>query len=112
MPSSSVICHNCGHSMVPRTTYRRRLIGYAPATNHCPFCLSENWHGNAPTLGDRLLYLAGLGLGGLTYVLVHAFLFKIQWWLGIEDKYPLLSLATVGVAIYAGQRFYRWFVDL
>lgn len=110
MRHSTVTCYCCGKIMVPRTTYSRGLWGYAPSTNHCPFCLSENWHGAAPTLSMRLFWLLGMALGTLACVLVGAFLFKLQWWAGIEDKYPLLSLLTCAAAVYAGRRFYQWFV--
>lgn len=110
MRHSTVICHSCGKVMVPRTRYSRSLFSYAPSGNHCLFCLSENWDGSAPSLGMRLFWLLGLGLGGLLAILVGAALFKLQAWMGLEGKYPLLSLLTLAVSVYSGYRFYFWFV--
>lgn len=110
MRHSTVSCHNCGKTMVPRTRYSRGLFGYAPSSNHCPFCLSENWDGSAPSLGMRLFWLVGWGLGVIAAILVGAALFKLQEWVGIRDEYPLLSLLTLAVAVYSGYRFYNWFV--
>lgn len=110
MRHSMVTCHNCGKTMVPRATYSRGFWGYSPSSNHCPFCLSENWHGGKPGLGARLFALVGLALGVLACVLIGAFLFKVQWWLGVEGQWPLLSLVTCAVSVLAGYRFYNWFV--
>lgn len=110
MRHSTVICHNCEKVMVLRTRYSRNLLGYAPSGNHCPFCLSENWDGSAPSLGMRLFGSLGLGLGILLAILVGATLFKLQTWMGLDDQYPLLSLLTLAVAVYSGYRFYFWFV--
>ena len=111
MRHSMVTCQNCGKAMVPRATYSRGFWGYSPSSNHCPFCLSENWHGGNPGLGTRLFALIGLALGVLACVLMGAFLFKVQWWLGVEGQWPLLSLTTCAVSVIAGYRFYNWFVD-
>lgn len=110
MRYSTVTCHCCGKIMVPRTTYSRGLWTYTPTSNHCPFCLSENWHGNNPTIGMRMFWLIGLGLGVLACIMVGALLFKLQWLAGIEGVYPWLSLLTCAIAAYAGYRFYAWFV--
>lgn len=111
MGHSMVTCHNCGKAMVPRATYSRGFWGYSPSSNHCPFCLSENWHGGNPGLGARLFALVGLALGVLACVLVGAILFKVQWWLGVEGQWPLLSLGTCAVSVVVGYRFYNWFVE-
>lgn len=110
MRHSTVICHNCGKVMVPRTRYSRSFFGYAPSGNHCPFCLSENWDGSAPSLGMRLFGLLGLGLGILLAILVGAAVFKLQALMGLEGQYPLLSLLTLAVSVYLGYRFYFWFL--
>lgn len=110
MRHSTVICHHCGKVMVPRTRYSRNIFGYTPSDNHCPFCLSENWDGSAPSLGMRLFRLLGLGLGVLLAILVWAALFKLQALMGLESQYPLLSLLTLAVSVYSGYRFYFWFV--
>ena len=55
--------------------------------------------------------MVGLTLGVLTCVLAGAFFFKVQWWLGIEGQWPLLTLVTCAVSVFAGYRFYNWFVD-
>ena len=68
MRHSMVTCHNCGKVMVPRATYSRGFWGYSPSSNHCPFCLSGNWHGGNPGLGARLFAL--VGLAWLTHVIV------------------------------------------
>lgn len=111
MRHSMVTCHKCGKAMVPRATYSRGFWGHSPSSNHCPFCLSENWHGGNPGLGARLFALVGLALGVLACVLVGALLFKVQWWLGIEVQWPLLSLGTCAVSVVVGYRFYNWFVE-
>jgi len=111
MRHSLVTCYCCGKSMVPRATYSRGFWGYSPLSNHCPFCLSENWHGGSPGLGARFFALLGLALGVLACVLVGALLFKVQWWLGVEGQHPLLSLVTCVFSVFAGYRFYNWFVD-
>ena len=111
MRHSMVTCHNCGKAMVPRASYSRGFWGYSPSSNHCPFCLSENWHGGNPGLGARLFALVGLALGVLACVLVGALLFKVQWWLGVEGQWPLLTLGTCAVSVSAGYHFYNWFVD-
>lgn len=111
MRHSMVTCHNCGKAMVPRATYSRGFWGYSPSSNHCPFCLSENWHGGNPGLGARLFALVGLALGVLACVLVGALLFKVQWWLRVEGQWPLLTLGTCAVSVSAGYQFYNWFID-
>lgn len=111
MRHSMVTCYNCGKAMVPRSTYSRGFWSYSPSSNHCPFCLSENWHGGKPRLEARMFALAGLALGILACVFVGALLFKVQWWLGIEGQWPLLALGTCAVSVSAGYRFYYWFVD-
>jgi hypothetical protein len=58
-----------------------------------------------------LFALIGLALGVLACVLMGAFLFKVQWLMGIEGQWPLLTLVTCAVAVLAGYRFYSWFVD-
>jgi len=85
--------------------------GYSPSSNHCPFCLSEDWHGGNPGLGDRLIALVGLALGVLVCGLLGALLFKVQWWLCVEGQWPLLTLGTCAVSVSAGYHFYNWFVD-
>ena len=111
MRHSMVTCQCCGNTMIPRTSYTRCFWGYTPLSNHCPFCLSENWHQGNPGLGARLFALLGLALGVMACVLVGAFLFKVQWWLGIEGQYPLLSIGTCAVSVCAGYFFYNWFID-
>ncbi|WP_172146549.1 hypothetical protein [Pseudomonas tumuqii] len=64
-----------------------------------------------PTLQAQVYALLGIGLGVLACILVGAFLMKIQWWLGIEHKYELLTWMTYVLAVYAGYRFYRWFAN-
>ena len=59
---------------------------YSPSSNHCPFCLSDNWHGQSAGFGARLFPLVGLAYGGLTSALVAALLFKVQWWLGVQGQ--------------------------
>jgi hypothetical protein len=44
--------------------------------------------------------------------LVAALLFKVQWWLGVEGQWQLLTLATYTGSAIAGYRCYRWFIDL
>lgn len=61
MRHSTVTCHCCGKIMVPRTTYSRGLLGYSPTSSHCPFCLSDNWHGGNPSLHERIFWLMGFG---------------------------------------------------
>lgn len=114
MRHSLVMCQCCGKMMVPRTSYSRSYQGWGggrPVSNHCPFCLSENWDGSMPTLQAQVYALLGIGLGVLACILVGAFLMKIQWWLGIEHKYELLTWMTYVLAVYAGYRFYRWFAN-
>ncbi len=111
MGHSMVTCYNCGRAMVPRATYSSGFWGCSPSSNHCPFCLSENWHGGEPGLGLRLFALVGLVLGVLACVLLGAFLFKVHWWLGVEGQWSLITLLTCGVSILAGYRFYNWFLD-
>lgn len=110
MRHSTVNCQCCGKIMVPRTTYSRGLLGYSPTSSHCPFCLSDNWHGGNPSLHERIFWLMGFGLGVLACVMVGALLFKLQWLAGIEGVYPWLTLLTNAVAIWAGYRFYAWFL--
>lgn len=62
-------------------------------------------------LGARLFALAGLALGVLACILMGALLFKVQWWLGVEGRWPLLTLGTCAVSVGGGYCFYNWFVD-
>jgi len=105
MQNSTVICKCCGKAMVPRTRYWRGR----PAGNHCPFCLSENWHGMSPGLGLRLFWLLGWGLAVVFAILIGGVLFTFQEWGGIRDRYPLISFLTLVVAMVSGYKFYNWF---
>ena len=110
MRHSTVICHHCGKTMVPRARYSRRLLGYAPSGNHCPFCLSENWDGSAPSLGMRLFRLLGIGLGILAFNVTADILFWLQRRVGISGEIEWLIVLIYVAAGYAGYRFYAWFV--
>lgn len=110
MHRSTCKCHDCGRFMIPRTTYSRGIWGnYYPRTNHCPFCLSNNWHGGSPTLGMRLFWALGVGLGILASVLVGALLFKLQYLAGVEGSSLWLTLMTYTISVAAGYRYYSWF---
>lgn len=106
MRHSVVTCYQCRRAMVPRTRYCRGIFGYTQSGNYCPFCLSENWDGSAPSLGMQLFWWTGLGLGILAAFLVGAALLQLQ----VVAGYPPLTLLALAVAVFSGYRFYRWFV--
>ena len=110
MRHSTVICHHCGKTMVPRTRYSRGLFDYVPSSNHCPFCLSDNWDGSAPSLGMRLFRLLGIGLGILAFNVTADILFWLQRRVGISGEIEWLIVLIYVAAGYAGYRFYAWFV--
>jgi hypothetical protein len=112
MRHSMVTCHNCGKVMVPRATYSRAFWGYSPLSNHCPFCLSENWHGQNRGIVDRMAPLVGLVFAALAGVLIGAALFKLQSWFGVEGEWPLLTYATYSFSAVAGYRLRQWFMNV
>lgn len=107
MRHTTVTCQSCNKTIVPRTQYR-----YGRAiSNHCPFCLSENWDGMMPSWAERLFNLLGVALGVVASILSGAILFETLLWSGVLGLYTWLIFPAIGLAVFAGYRFYSWFID-
>ena len=100
--------------MVPRTSYGRALgwwDGARPISNHCPFCLSDNWDGSRPTIFQRLMRLLA-GLAGISVcLLLGEVLLTLQAEVGIYHQYPWLTLSGWALAVLAGYRVAKWVDD-
>lgn len=93
--------------MIPRTQYRYGQ----PSGNHCPFFLSQNWHGLNRTLGEQAFALLGLGLGIILSVLTGLLLMKLITMAGLKALFPWPHFIALGLAVWAGYKFYFWFID-
>lgn len=122
MTQTTVLCHCCGHHMVPQVVRSRGIyVGWEwggrigaghPIDSVCPFCLSSNWdgvqrpehHGPAYKLG-LIVALAFVGaiflaiIEGLYEVTNHRQAFK--------EFEPFINWAVLGlgVLIYRAKRF-------